>query len=86
MIDAYSRDGHPVRIVRTWLEDGVEFAEVKYLDGYAPYPNPNGRLGGTYDDPTWEHRVKDGKVLRSGGDYWNPDDWYVEAGLREETP
>lgn len=78
---ALSRDGHPLRILRIWSEDGVALAEVKYLDGHAPYPNPNGRLGGTYDDPTWEHKVYDTRVVRTGGDYWNDADWVIEAGL-----
>jgi hypothetical protein len=77
----YSRDGHPVEVLRSYFEDGVEFAVVRHLDGHLPGP-VGGRLAGTEDDPLWEHRVKDGRVVRSGGDYWNDADWYVEEGLR----
>jgi hypothetical protein len=78
--DAFSRDGHPVKIIRTWTEQGIEFAEVRYLDGHLPH-QVNGRLAGTEEAPTWEHRVKDGQVVRSGGDYYNPADWELERGL-----
>lgn len=77
---ARSRDGHPVQILRTWTEQEIEFAEIRYLDGFMPGP-VGGRLAGTEDEPTWEHRVLDGKVIRSGGDYWNDADWIVERGL-----
>lgn len=75
------RDGRPVEVLRTWVEDEVEFAEIRYPDGYAPYDNVNGRLGGTADAPTWEHRVRDGKVIRPGGNYYNDADWIEEKGL-----
>lgn len=81
--EALSRDGHPVKILRIYNEGGEHwFAEVEYLDGHMPYPDPNGRVGGTYESPTWEHRLYDGKVLRSGGDYYNDADWILEEGLR----
>lgn len=79
--EAVARNGHRVRILRMWTEEGTWFAEVKYLDGYAEY-DVRGRLGGTEEEPTWEHRCHDGKVLRSGGSYWNDDDWQIERGLR----
>lgn len=76
-----SDDGHPVEVVRSYFEEGVEFAVVRYLDGFEPGP-VGGRVAGTEEDPLWEHRVKDGKVLRSGGNAWNDEDWVVEKGLR----
>lgn len=79
--DALARDGHKVRIVGLRSEGGVEFAAIEYLDGYLPY-DPAGRLCGSAERPIWEHRVEDGKVVRSGGDYYNEADWIVEEGLR----
>lgn len=79
--DAYSRDGHPVKIVRSYFEDGIEFAVIRYLDGHEPGP-VGGRVAGTEEEPLWEHRVKDGRVVKSGGDYWNDEDWTVERGLQ----
>jgi hypothetical protein len=78
---ALSSDGHPVTIVGLYSEDGVEFAEITYDDGFLPGP-VGGRLAGTEDAPTWEHRTRDGKVVRSGGDYYNEADWIVERGLQ----
>lgn len=79
--DAYSADGHPVAIMGTYTEDGVKFAAIRYLDGHLPGP-VGGRLSGTEIRPIWEHRVEDGKVVRQGGDYYNPADWVVERGLQ----
>jgi hypothetical protein len=76
-----SRDGRPVRIDRFSLEDGVMFAWVRYLDGHLPGP-VGGRVSGTEEDPLWEHRVHDGKVIRPGGSYWVDGDWILEEGLR----
>ena len=78
---AIARTGHTVRIVRITREDDVEFAWIVYVDGYLPH-DVNGRVCGTVDEPVWEHRIKTGKVVRSGGDYWNPNDWVTEKGLR----
>lgn len=79
---AYSRDGHPVQIIRLYTQDENLFALVRYLDGYMPYPSVGGRAGGSEEDPLWEHRVYDGKVVKPGGDYYNPNDWKIEKGLR----
>jgi hypothetical protein len=78
--EAVARNGHPVRIVRMWTEEGIWFAEIVYLDGHCPHP-PAGRMGGTEEAPTWEHRCHDGKVVRSGGDYYIEADWMTERGL-----
>lgn len=78
---AYDRDGREVQIVGFHTEDGVVFAEIKYPDGYLPH-DPAGRLSGTEDDPVWEHRLLDGLVLKSGGDYYSDADWVIERGLR----
>lgn len=88
---ALDRDGHVCTIVQVVHEDGVDFAWIRYPDGHLPYPDVRGRVAGTEDDPVWEHRVEDGKVVASNADYWNPDAWYVEEGLRpapddETTP
>lgn len=80
--DAYSRDGHPVKIVNRSTEDGVEFAWVKYLDGHLPYA-VGGRVAGTEDDPIWEHRVKDGQVWANNADYGDPSKAIIEKGLRD---
>jgi hypothetical protein len=79
---ALARNGSAVKILRMWTEEGMWVAEVRYLDGHMPYPDVRGRMGGTEESPTWEHRCHDGKVVRSGGDYWNSADWEVERGLR----
>lgn len=79
-----TRDGHVATVVTVVREDGVDFAWLTYDDGFLPF-DVGGRVAGTEDSPIWEHRVKTGKVVRSGGDYWNPDDWVVEKGLREVT-
>lgn len=79
--------GHPVTVVRTYSEPGyftrarVWFAEVRYDDGFIPGP-VGGRVDGTEDDPTWEARVNDGRVVRAGGSIDNPDDIIIEKGLR----
>lgn len=78
---ALSRDGHPVEIVRITSEEGAEFAWIKYTDGHLPF-DVNGRVCGTEEDPVWEHRVIDGLVIPSGGNYWNPEDWVLERGLQ----
>ena len=78
---ALDRDGRTVVIERVVREDGVDFAWIRYPDGYLPH-DVRGRVAGTEDDPIWEHRVLDGKVVGAGGDYWNDADWYVEKGLR----
>lgn len=79
---AKSRDGHPVQIMGLHTEGENLFATVRYLDGYQPYPSVGGRAGGTEEDPLWEHRVYDGKVVRPGGDYYNPKHWMIEPGLK----
>lgn len=76
------RDDNLVEVVRTWVEDEVLFAEIRYPGGEDLGRDPGGRIGGTVRFPTWEHRVEDGEVLRAGGSYYNPDDWVVEKGLR----
>lgn len=76
----YSRDGHPVEVVRSYYEDGTEFAVIRYLDGFTPGP-VGGRVAGTEDAPLWEHRVKDGKVVNSNDDYYYPERWVNEPGL-----
>jgi hypothetical protein len=78
---AKSRDGHPVQIIRLYTEGENLFALIRYLDGYQPY-SVGGRAGGTEEDPLWEHRVYDGKVVRPGGDYYNDRDWRIERGLQ----
>lgn len=82
-VDALSRDGHPVAIVGRHTEEGIEFAWVKYLDGHLPGP-VGGRVAGTEDDPVWEHRMLDGRVLKPGPgrDYYNDADWTTEKGLQ----
>ena len=82
---AVARDGHQCKILNIWYEEGIAFAMIRYLDGFNPYP-VGGRVAGTEDDPVWEHRVTNGKVIRSGGDYWNPNDWITENGLRHVKP
>lgn len=77
-----TRDDHVATVVTTVKEDGVLFAWITYDDGFAPF-EVSGRVAGTEDSPIWEHRVKTGKVVRSGGDYWNQDEWVQEKGLRE---
>lgn len=78
---ALDREGRTVKIVNFSHEDGVDFAWVTYPNG-DKLDDPNGRVAGTYDEPIWEHRVHDGKVIRSGGDYWNENDWVIEKGLQ----
>lgn len=80
---ALTRDGNLVEIVGFYREDGVTFAAIKYLDGGDARFNVGGRVSGTEDAPIWEHRVRSGKVIRSGGDYYNDADWVVEKGLRK---
>lgn len=78
---ALDRDGHECVVITVVREDGVDFAWVRYLDGYMP-GDVGGRVAGSETDPLWEHRVKTGKVVRAGGDYWNDADWVTERGLR----
>lgn len=80
-----TRDGHVATVVTTVREDGVTFAWLTYDDGFMPYHDVGGRVAGTEENPVWEHRVKSGKVVRPGGDYWNREDWVMEKGLREVT-
>jgi len=80
--EALSRDGHRVKILGIHREDDVEFAAIRYLDGHLPYP-VGGRVSGSEEEPIWEHRIYDGIVIRSGGDYYNPADWTPEAGLQK---
>lgn len=82
---AWSSDGHPVEIVRSYFEGEIEFAVIRYLDGHVPYP-VGGRVAGTEDEPLWEHRVLDGRVVRKGGDYYNEVDWTIERGLLFSDP
>lgn len=79
---AVARNGHVCKILQIWYEEGIAFAMIRYLDGFNPYPVA-GRVAGTEDEPVWEHRVTDGKVVQSGGDYYNPNDWVTEKGLRK---
>jgi hypothetical protein len=76
-----TRDNALAKVVYTWREEGVEFAAIAYEDrrklGLGAL-NPEAGLD--------EHRVKTGKVVRSGGDYYNPEDWVPEQGLRRATP
>jgi hypothetical protein len=78
----FSSDGHPVKVISTWWEDEVEFALIRYMDDYVPYGIENGYV--MLDESgvrLWEHRVKTGLVVKSGGDYYNPNDWVEEEGL-----
>ena len=79
--EVLTRDDHPARVVRVVREEGVDFAWITYLDGHLPGP-VGGRVAGTEDAPIWEHRVRSGRVLRSGGDYYRDADWIIERGLR----
>lgn len=77
-----TRDDHVATVVRTSHEDGVTFAWITYDDGFMP-GGYDGRVTQLADGtPVWEHRVETGKVVRSGGDYYNPADWIEERGLR----
>lgn len=78
----FDRDGREVIVHAIYNEgDGNDFARISYPDGYLPHP-VSGRAFGTEDDPHWEHRLFDGLVLKSGGDYYSDTDWEVERGLR----
>jgi hypothetical protein len=79
--ECFDRNGRPVIVHRTEIEDGIEFAIISYPDGYLPHP-VGGRAGGTEEKPLWEHRVLDGVVMNPGGDYYRDADWHVERGLR----
>ena len=77
---ALDRDGRVVRIVNFVREEGVLRALITYPNGDGPAPG--GRVYGTEEEPVFEHRVEDGKVVRAGGNYYRDEDWVVEGGLR----
>lgn len=78
---ALDRVGRVVKIRNLVYEGDVEFAWVTYPNGDGPIV-VGGRVSGTEEDPLWEHRVEDGEVVASNADYYNPDAWTTEKGLR----